>query len=218
MSNCATKLLLALVLTVTAVGGMLLSAVTAQATTATITGGPSLSGTAATSTVLKLHNSGKTLSCTGSTANGTVAASTTGILPLRVGTITQAFTGCNVVGGLGITVSCQPAPINVNATTVGVSTRGSFSGINCKWFLTTQTACRFTLAGSMGVTFANSPATTMTTDTNHQSLVMRDSTNGAGGACAFPLANDTSARFVNSANGDLIYNVSPTNLNINVTP
>jgi hypothetical protein len=217
MPGCATKILLRALLTATAVGGMLLPVVTAQATTATITGGPSVSGTATSSTLLKLHNSGKTLSCTGSTANGTVAASTTGILALRVGTITHAFTGCNVVGGLGITVSCQPAAINVNATTVGVSTRGSFSGINCKWFLTTQTACRFTLAGSMGVTFVNSPAT-ITTDTTHQSLVMRDSTNGAGGACAFPLANDTSARFTGPTGGDLLYNMSPTNLNINVTP
>jgi hypothetical protein len=218
MPDCATKILLAAVLTATAVGGMLLSVVTAQATTATITGGPSLNGTATTSTLFKLHNAGKSQSCTGSTANGTVAASTTGILPLRVGTLTMAFTGCNVVGGLNITVSCLPAALNVNATTVGSSTRGSISGISCKFYLTTQTACRFTLAGSMGVTFANSPAATMTTDTNHQSLVMRDSTNGTGGTCSMPFANDTSVRFVNSSNGDLIYNVAPTNLNINVTP
>jgi hypothetical protein len=219
MADFAIKLRVTVALTVIAVGGMLLSGASAQAATATITGGPALSGSATTATLFKLNTAGKTQSCTGSTANGTVAASTIGSFPpgFRVGTLTMAFTGCTVVGGLGISVSCLPAALNVNAATVGGSTRGSITGINCKLFLTTQTACRYTLTGSMGVTFRNGPAT-ITTDTNHQSLAMIDSTNGAGGTCAFPFANDPSVRFLNASNGDLQYNVSPTNLNISVTP
>jgi hypothetical protein len=193
-----------------------LSAVsTAGATTATVTNGPNVSGTATSSTLLKMHNSGKTLSCTGSTANGTVAASTTGILPLRIGTITPGFTGCNIVGGLGITVTCQPAALNVNAVTAAGSTKGSISGVSCHIFVTTQTACRIVVTGSLGATHANTPSR-ITTDTNHQSLSVGSSTNGTGGACAV-LPNDTSARFVNPTQGDLIYNDSPTNLTLNVS-
>jgi hypothetical protein len=194
-----------------------LSAVsTAGATTATVTNGPNVSGTSTTSTLLKMHNSGKTLSCTGSTANGTVAASTTGFLPLRIGTITPGFSGCNIVGGLGITVACQPSALNVNAVTAAGSTKGSISGVSCHIFVTTQTACRIVVTGAVGVTHANSPVSTITTDTNHQSLVAGSSTNGTGGACAV-LPNDTSARFVNPTSGDLIYNDSPTNLTLNVS-
>jgi hypothetical protein len=193
-----------------------LSAVsTAGAATATITGGPSVSGTSSGATLLKLHNAGKTLSCTSGSASGTVAASTTGILPLRVGTITPAFSTCNIVGGLGITVTCQPAALNVNALTASGSTRGSITGVSCHIFVTSQTACRVTVTGSVGATHANNPST-ITTDTNHQSLAASNSTNGAGGACAV-LPNDASARFTNGSNGDLVYTDSPTNLTLNVS-
>jgi hypothetical protein len=193
------------------------STATAGAATATITGGPTLSGTATTSTLLKLHGRGKTLSCTGGTANGTVAASTSGSIPpgFRVGTLTPAFTGCNIVGGLGITVTCQPAALNVEGNTTSGSTKGSLTSISCHIFVTTQTACRITVSGAIGVTHANTPSTIIT-DTNHQSLVATGSTNGTGGACA-TLPSDASARFVNSSNGDLQYNVSPTSLTVNVT-
>jgi hypothetical protein len=219
MADFAFKLRATVVLTVIAVGGMLLSSATAGAATATITGGPSLSATATSSTLFKLHTAGKTWSCTGSTANGTVAGSTAGFVPpgFRVGTLTLGYTGCVIVGGIGISVDCQPAALNVNAMTVGGSTRGSISGINCKLYLASQTACRVTMKGSMGITFGNGSAT-ITTDTNHQSLANVDSTNGAGGSCAFMVVNDPSVRLSNSSNGDLQYNVAPTNLDITVTP
>ncbi|MCW3024514.1 MAG: hypothetical protein JWR30_3836 [Conexibacter sp.] len=189
----------------------------AGAATATVANGPNVTGTATSSTLLKLHNSGKTLSCTGSTATGTVAASSSGSVPpgFRIGTLTPAFTGCNIVGGLGITVKCQPAALNVNALTASGSTKGSISSVSCHIFVTSQTACRITVTGSIGATHANSPSLT-TTDTNHQSLASGSSTNGAGSACAV-LPNDASARLVNASSGDLQYNNSPTNLTINAT-
>jgi hypothetical protein len=196
------------------------SASTAGAAVATITGGPSVTGTATTATILKLHNAGKTLSCTGSTSSGSVVSSATGLLPMRIGTVTAGFTGCNIVGGLGISVSCQPSALNVTALTAGGRTPGSITGINCHVYITTQTACRISIVGATGATYIN--ATTgsgaqRTTDTSHQSLAATNSTNGAGGACAI-LPNDTSARFVNTSNGDLQYTVSPTNLSITVSP
>jgi hypothetical protein len=196
-----------------------LSAVsTAGASTATITGGPNVTGTAS-NTLLKMHNSGKTLSCTGSSSNGTVVASATGPIPpgFRVGTVTPAFTGCNIVGGLGITVACQPSALNVNANSVGAVTAGSISGVSCHIFVTSQTACRITVSGGVGATYTNGTSPTLVTDTNHQSLAVTNSTNGAGGACAV-LPNDASARFTSAASGDQTYAVTPSNLNINVTP
>jgi hypothetical protein len=197
--------------------GSLSAVSTAGAATATVTNGPNVSGTATTSTLLKMHNSGKTLSCTGSTATGTVAASSTGSIPpgFRIGTITPGFSGCNIVGGLGITVNCQPAALNVNALTAGGSTKGSISGVSCHIFVTTQTACRITVTGSLGATHTNAPSQ-ITTDTNHQSLSAGSSTNGAGATCAV-LPNDASARFTNPTSGDLLYNDSPTNLTLNVS-
>jgi hypothetical protein len=199
------------------IGASLSAVSTAGAATATITGGPSLSSTASTSTLLKLHNAGKTLSCTGSTTNGTVAASTGGSLSpgFRVGTITPSFTGCTIVGGLGITVRCTPAAFNVSSLTTSGTTKGSLSGVSCLVFVTSQTGCRLTVIGSVGVTHANSPSQ-ITTDTNHQTVLAGSSTNGTGGVCSV-LPNDRSARFVNAANGDAQYNSSPTNVNINVS-
>ncbi|MCZ4491180.1 MAG: hypothetical protein JWP53_109 [Conexibacter sp.] len=201
----------------------LTSVATAGAATATITGGPNISAAAATSTLLKFHTTNKTWSCTGATGNGSVAASTAGSIPpgFRVGTLTLAFTGCNWAGGLGFTVACQPSALNVNGVTTAGSTRGSLTGISCQFFVTSQTACRLKLAGGVGVTYANPSGgfsgASMVTDTDHQTLAASDSTNGAGGACAL-LPNDPSARFSNPFSGDLQYNLSPTNLTVNVTP
>jgi hypothetical protein len=198
------------------------SVATAGASTATITGGPSVNGTAG-ATVLRLHNSGKSVSCTSSSSGGTVAASTTGAIPpgFRVGTVTPGFSGCTVVGGVGITVVCQPSALNVNANTVGGSTKGSIAGIDCHIFRTTATACRMRVTGGTGATVNNAAAGTgamLNTDTNHQNLVASASTDGAGSTCAI-LPNDTSARFVDQATlSDVTYTLSPTNLNVNVTP
>jgi hypothetical protein len=193
------------------------STATAGAATATITGGPTFSGTSTTSTLLKLHTAAKTLSCTGSTANGTVAASTDGAFLPRyvVGTMTPSFTGCNIVGGLGITVTCQPSDLDVGAVTAAGSTKGAVTDLSCHIFVTTQTACRIDVGGAVSVTYANAPAM-IVTNTNHQELNATNSSNGAGAACSL-LPNDASARLVNASNGDLQYNVSPTNLNVNVT-
>jgi hypothetical protein len=192
-----------------------LSAVsTAGAATATITGGPTVTGTSAT-TLLKLHTANVTLSCTNSSSSGTVA-NNSGLLPLRIGTVTPGFTGCKIVGGLGITVACQPSALNATALTAASLTRGSITAISCHIFVTSQTACRHTVTGSVGVSYLNGAAPTLTVDKDHENLTVTNSTNGAGGTCAV-LPNDTSARFTNGTQGDPVYNVTPTNLTVNVS-
>jgi hypothetical protein len=190
---------------------LLSSTSTAGATTATITGGPSVSGSSF-STLLKLQATGKTLSCTSSSMTGSVVASATGAMPLRVGTITPAFSGCTIVGGLGITVSCQPAALKVTALTVSGATRAGISGITCLVFVTSQTACRFTVLGTVGATHSNGAAA-LTSDTNHQTLAAINSTNGSASSCTV-LPDDATAKFTNNSAGDVTYNVSPVNLAI----
>jgi hypothetical protein len=84
------------------------SALTAWAVTATVSGGPTFTATATTATILKRHTAAKTLSCTGSTASGAVAASTTGILPTYVGTVTAAFT--SATSSAGSALRCPVSP------------------------------------------------------------------------------------------------------------
>jgi hypothetical protein len=87
-------------------------------------------------------------------------------------------------------------------------------------FVTMQTACRKTITGAVGARVQNVgpglPAR-IQIDSNHQSLARINSTNGAGGACSV-LPNDASARWTNPTQGDLVFNVAPTNFNVNVTP
>jgi hypothetical protein len=193
-----------------------LSAVsTAGATTATITNGPNVTGTSGT-TLLKLHNAGVTLSCTGSSSSGTVVASATGTLPLRIGTVTPGFSGCRIVGGLGITVNCQPSALNATAVTTGGHTPGSITPISCHIFVTTQTACRHTVVGAVGARYQNGTPGTLTVDKDHENLQTINSTNGAGAACAV-LPNDASARFTDGTNGDAVYTIAPSNLTVNVS-
>jgi hypothetical protein len=193
---------------------LLASAGTADATTATVTGGPTLSGTATSSLYWKLHNSGKTQSCTGATMSATLAASSSGTIPPGIVTssnLQMSMTGCTIVGGLGITVSCDnTARLRMTRLTSGGSTPAAITGIVCHIFLTTQTACAMTVTGSMGVTYRNAPGT-LNTDVNHQSL-------SSAGTCSFgPIGPDSSVRFSGPTSGDLQYNVSPTNLAINVS-
>jgi hypothetical protein len=193
-----------------------LSAVsTAGATTATITNGPNVTGTSAV-TLLKLHNAGVTLSCTNSSSSGTVANSS-GTLPFRIGTVTPGFTGCRIVGGLGITVSCQPtSALNATALTTAGLTPGSVTGINCHIFVTSQTACRHTVVGAVGASYQNGANPTLTVDKDHENLQVLNSTNGLGATCSV-LPADASARFTNGALGDPVYTVTPTNLTVNVS-
>jgi hypothetical protein len=192
-----------------------LSAVsTAGAATATITGGPTVTGTSAT-TLLKLHNAGVTLSCTGSSSSGTVAGAT-GALPLRIGTVTPGFSGCRIVGGLGITVACQPSALNATALTTAGHTPGSITSISCHIFVTSQTACRLTVVGNVGGRYQNGAPGTLTVDSNHENLATINSTNGAGAACNV-LPNDASSRFTNGASGDPVYTITPSNLTVNVS-
>jgi hypothetical protein len=192
-----------------------LSAVsTAGAATATITGGPNVTGTSGT-TLFKDHNAGTTLSCTNSSWSGKVA-SASGALPLRIGTITPGFTGCRQVGGLGFTIACQPAAIVATAVTTGGHTPLAFTGINCHEFLVSQTTCRRTIVGAMGARFQNGTPGTVTVDKDHENLQTINSTSGAGSTCAV-LPNDASMRFTSSTQGDPVYNITPSNLTVNVS-
>jgi hypothetical protein len=103
----------------------------------------------------------------------------------------------------------------VTGLTVAGRTRTAITGISCHMWVTTQTACRKHLAGSVGATFENSPAT-LTIDANHQSLMRVNSTNGLGGTCSV-LPNDATARWTNSTSGDLSFDVQPANLTVNVS-
>jgi hypothetical protein len=191
----------------------------AGATVATVTGGPNFTGAATSASLFKNHNSGKIFSCTGALlVNGSAAASTSGSIPpgFRVGTVTPAVNGCNIVGGLTITVACQPAAFVVTGLTVAGHTPGAITGISCHLFVTSQTACRKHIVGSTGARFVNGPARIIL-DSAHQNLSRVNSTNGAGGACAV-LPNDASARWTNPTGGDLQFNLTPTNLTLNVTP
>jgi hypothetical protein len=195
----------------------LTSATSALAATATITGGPTVNGTASTSTLFKNHTAGKTYSCTGSALNGTVSPSSSGSIPpgFRTGTLTPSFTGCNIVGGLGITIVCQNDGWVITGLTVAGNTPGAITGISCHLFVTAQTACRKHVVGSVGATFSNA-AHSLIIDVNHQNLSRINSTNGMGGTCSV-LPNDPSARWVSPLNADLVFNVSPTNLTVNVS-
>jgi hypothetical protein len=189
------------------------SVASAGAATAVVTGGPNVTGTSGT-TLLNDHTVGITLSCTNSSWSGTLSASATGLLPLRIGTMTPGFTGCKIVGGLGITVACQPMRIAATALTAGGHTPLAFTGITCHEFITSQTACRRTVVGAMGARFQIGTPATFTVDANHVNLAEVNSTNGAGSACSW-LPNDTSMRFTNTANGDPVYTVTPSNLALN---
>jgi hypothetical protein len=198
------------------------SVATAGAAVATVTAGPTVSGTATTSTLLKLHTASKTLSCLTATMNGTVAASTTGSIPpgFRIGTVTPAFATCHIVGGLGLTVKCQPAALNVNGLTAAGRTASSIGGVDCHFFITTMTACRVRLHGTWAGDELNGAVPVppeYEIDPDHGSLVARESTNGMGGACSL-LPNDASVRMTDPSAGSLRYAQSPTNLNVQVTP
>jgi hypothetical protein len=213
ISQCKTVLLL-----VALVAASLSAVPAASAATATVTNGPGLGGSSLFGALIQLNNAGKTLSCSGgATISGTVAPSTVGALPLRIGTLTPGFSLCKVLGGLNVWVSCQPAALNVTALTVSGATRGSLTGISCHIYLRDNTACRFTMTGGVGATHFNNPSL-LRTDANHQNLAIGSSTNGTGGACT-ALPNDTSVRYVNTAPtpGDLVYLDTPSNLTINVS-
>jgi hypothetical protein len=200
------------------VAALLSAPSSAGAATATITNGPSISGDTGFSTLLKLHNAGKTISCTGSTFTGTVLSSSSGSVPpgFQVGLITPAFSGCAVVGGLGVGVTCLASPLSVTSTTAAGSTKGAIHSISCHIFVNATTACRFTLVGGVGATHFNAPSL-LRTDANHQNLAMVNSTNGAGAACSVLPPNDSSVRFTNSAQGDAVYRDLPSNLTVNVS-
>jgi hypothetical protein len=194
------------------------SAASAGAAVATVTGGPNFTGTATTASLFKNHTSGKTFSCTSTTLTNGSAVSAAGTIPpgFRVGTVTPAVSGCVIVGGLTISVACQPAAFVVTGLTVAGHTPGAITGISCHLFLTSQTACRKHIVGSTGARFVNGPARIIL-DSAHQNLSRVNSTNGAGGACAV-LPNDASARWTNTVGSDLQFNLTPTNLTLNVTP
>jgi hypothetical protein len=187
----------------------------AGAASAFVTGGPNISGTSGT-TLLKLHNAGVTLSCTNSSFAG-VVNNNDGGLPLRIGTLTPGFSGCRIVGGLNITVKCQPSGLYATHTTIaGGHTPGSVGGISCHVFVTSQTGCRLTVVGAVGARHQNGVVASITVDSVHENLSTVSSTNGLGASCVV-LPNDASARFTNAAQGDAVYSVSPSNLTVNVS-
>jgi hypothetical protein len=209
--RCYKKCLLLAALVVASLS----AAASALAATATVTGGPNISGTATTSTLFKSRTAGKTYSCTGSTLTGTVAASTSGFLPIRIGTVTPGFTGCTIVGGLGTTTICQNTGWHITGNTVAGVTPGAVTGISCHVFATSLTTCRHYIVGSVGQKYSNATHS-FTIDYHHQNLAAVNSTDGMGGACSV-LPNDASIRWSTAVDADIVYSVSPTNLNVSVS-
>ncbi|WP_299534728.1 hypothetical protein [uncultured Streptomyces sp.] len=90
-----------------------------------------------------------TLTCTSSTAAGSLASSTTN----QVGTITSiTFSGCNVLG-IPFTVAMTVTPWKINATSISGSTvTGNVSGISAK---ITGTGCTATFTGTANGNYGN---------------------------------------------------------------
>jgi hypothetical protein len=118
----------------------------------TVTGGPNFTGTAGTTTLTDT-GTGAALSCTGSTAAGTVNTGT-GVGP-TLGSITSlGFSNCSGPLGLTFTVAANSLPYSLVATgpTSGGVTPGVVTGVNAQL---TGPGCSATVVGSAPASYNN---------------------------------------------------------------
>ena len=110
----------------------------------------------ATSTVLT--DNGVSITCTGSTASGSIPTKTytSATVPVKVGTVAKlGFTGCTgQLGGVTVTVNRLPYSVKVDSKTNGSGqTDGMITGVNTS---VSMTGCSFNVTGSAPGFYTNS--------------------------------------------------------------
>lgn len=110
----------------------------------------------ATSTVLT--DNGVSITCTGSTASGSIPTKTytSATVPVKVGTVAKlGFTGCTgPLGGVTVTVNRLPYSVKVDSKTNGSGqTDGMITGVNTS---VSMTGCSFNVTGSAPGFYTNS--------------------------------------------------------------
>jgi hypothetical protein len=131
----------------------------ALATTATLTVKVTGGGTyTATSSSTVLTDNGVSVTCTGSTAGGTIATKTytNKTSPVQVGTASSlGFTGCTgPLGAVTVTVNALPYKVKVDSkTTSAGQTDGMVTGVNTS---VSMTGCTFTVTGGTPGFYTNS--------------------------------------------------------------
>lgn len=110
----------------------------------------------ATSTVLT--DNGVSITCTGSTASGSIPTKTytSATVPVKVGTVAKlGFTGCTgPLGGVTVTVNGLPYSVKVDSKTNGAGqTDGMITGVNTS---VSMTGCSFNVTGSAPGFYTNS--------------------------------------------------------------
>ena len=110
----------------------------------------------ATSTVLT--DNGVSITCTGSTASGSIPTKTytSATVPVKVGTVAKlGFTGCTgPLGGVTVTVNRLPYSVKVDSKTNGAGqTDGMITGVNTS---VSMTGCSFNVTGSAPGFYTNS--------------------------------------------------------------
>lgn len=157
-----------------------------------------------------MNTTRRTLNCTTASMTATLA-SATGVFPLSISTNAQlAFSGCRVVGGLNITVTCGNTETwAVTGSTVSSTTPGKLSGINCLASASGAPSCSVRIAGSTLLSYYTASPQRLTLQTFGQFLV------ASGSTCA-TLPNDSSVTLGAAVAGDLMGFTSPATLIIGV--
>lgn len=181
----------------TAVAGAMALAGASSASAFTVTNGGAVNATAGTSKLTV--NSSVSLTCTTTTASGTINNGTYS-LGAVVGTITPAFSSCKGPLNTNFTVLCTAANLQVNSLT-GTGALGQLNGISCK-ITFTLLGCSATAAGSVPGEYFNSDTLTVGLP---QSLTVSGTTCPAG-----TLPNGT-ATFTDSSGNPLDYTLTGPN-------
>jgi len=148
----------------TAAAGLLALAGASAADAATITGGGAFTGNAPNPPGARLTVTGPSgtvkLDCANATGSGTVNNGTYSTFPANVGTITPVFNGgttttdCNGPAGLGFTVTCTSATLQITGNPVSNTTPGEIPNVHC--VITFPTIpCTATVTGTVKVSYTN---------------------------------------------------------------
>jgi hypothetical protein len=144
-----------------------------------------------------------TVTCTGSTWNGTVS-STSGTYPLQIGRLSWANTGCRTVG---LAVTARPCATTLFATAgtfVTGATPLALTGISCDLALTSNLTCRTTITGSL----ANASFSNGTDLMNVIASPSSQSLTGGPSTCTSTFVDGT-VNFSSTIGGDVRYGFSP---------
>jgi hypothetical protein len=192
-------------------GGVLVTgAASASASTVTVSPGGAVTGTGGGMQIV-LNTARKTINCTTSRFTATYNTGGTGVtLPFVVSSNMQlAFTGCRVVGGVNVTMTCfATALLSVTGVTVAGTTSVSITRITCI-ITVTGSRCTAVLTGTLAGTHSNTSGQ-ITVLTTGQALVLSGSDDGTGtGRPCASLPNDASVTLSNAAGGALVLTEVP---------